>query len=583
MPDLTYLRVFGALCYPANDSENLGKLKPTTDIGIFVGYASSRKGYRIYNKRARRLVPNSVPVAPYVPLTNKDLEILFQLMFDEYLEPPRVERSVSPAPAVPVSVNTVSTPSSTTIDQDAPSPSHSPSSLALQSLSLQQRVRAESTIMEDNPLAPVDNDPFRVILSMINQCLTGKNSGHDMPRYPVLQMLWGIITSSNVDYTKLMWEEFIQAIQTFLTDKANLGSPTKKGMKDKPHVIPYFRFKKLIICHLGRIHNIHQRSASLFHFAEKDFRLGNLKFVSKGEADEVFRMPIPNELISNNIRNAPYYNAYLEMVAKHDRKVAAEKEGKMKTASAKQPKLKPAIEKSSKPTPAPKSKETKERPSKSSTAKLPKSKPAKEKSTKTTPPQQAGKGKIAKVHKVKSPFQLVDEPDEEPAQSEPEPKLEHQEDTQPLPVLEGKAIKVSSYGPSAQAQDDTSTNIVHDSPSPADAETSVAFEKTNNGDQGQVGSDPGKTLESRPPPEQVVMDEDRARPDPKESRGALAGPDPEPTHDEFMDDLYPKVQESLMFLTDENVILEDPISSTGTLSSMKNLEDAYAIGDHFID
>nr|GEV45638.1 uncharacterized mitochondrial protein AtMg00810-like [Tanacetum cinerariifolium] len=99
-------------------------------------------------------------LAPYVPPTNKDLEILFQLIFDEYLEPPRVERPVSPTSTVLVPVNTASTPSSTTIDQDAASPSYSPSSLALQSLSLQQNVTAESTIMEDNPLAPVDNDPF---------------------------------------------------------------------------------------------------------------------------------------------------------------------------------------------------------------------------------------------------------------------------------------------------------------------------------------------------------------------------------------------------------------------------------------
>nr|GEV18706.1 integrase, catalytic region, zinc finger, CCHC-type, peptidase aspartic, catalytic [Tanacetum cinerariifolium] len=43
--------VFGALCYPINDSEDLEKLQPTADTGIFVGYAASRKGYRIYNKR----------------------------------------------------------------------------------------------------------------------------------------------------------------------------------------------------------------------------------------------------------------------------------------------------------------------------------------------------------------------------------------------------------------------------------------------------------------------------------------------------------------------------------------------------
>ncbi|GJY28089.1 hypothetical protein Tco_0403856 [Tanacetum coccineum] len=54
--------------------------------------------------------------------------------------------------------------------------------------------------------------PWRAILSMINQCLTDKTSGHDRPRYPVLQMLWGIITSINVDYAELMWEEFVQAI-----------------------------------------------------------------------------------------------------------------------------------------------------------------------------------------------------------------------------------------------------------------------------------------------------------------------------------------------------------------------------------
>ncbi|GKE11562.1 hypothetical protein Tco_1415113 [Tanacetum coccineum] len=62
------------------------------------------------------LVPNPVPTAPYVPPTNKELEILFQLMFDEYLEPTRVERSVSLALAVLVPVNSANTPSSTTID-----------------------------------------------------------------------------------------------------------------------------------------------------------------------------------------------------------------------------------------------------------------------------------------------------------------------------------------------------------------------------------------------------------------------------------------------------------------------------------
>ncbi|GJV19558.1 retrovirus-related pol polyprotein from transposon TNT 1-94 [Tanacetum coccineum] len=52
-PNLSYLHVFGALCYPTNDSEDLGKLKPKADIGIFIGYAPAKKDYIIYNKRTR--------------------------------------------------------------------------------------------------------------------------------------------------------------------------------------------------------------------------------------------------------------------------------------------------------------------------------------------------------------------------------------------------------------------------------------------------------------------------------------------------------------------------------------------------
>nr|GFB67888.1 retrovirus-related Pol polyprotein from transposon TNT 1-94 [Tanacetum cinerariifolium] len=197
-PDLRFFRVFGALCYPTNDSEDLGKLQPTGDTGIFGGYAPSRKGYRIYNKRTRRimetihvqfdeltepmapvhlstgpapnfltprqissgLVPNPVPATPYAPPTNKELEILFQPMFDEYLEPPRAERPRSPAQAVQTPVNSAGTPLSTTIDQDAPSLHISPSSSAPQSHSLPPGVVAEPHFMEDHNVAPVDNNPF---------------------------------------------------------------------------------------------------------------------------------------------------------------------------------------------------------------------------------------------------------------------------------------------------------------------------------------------------------------------------------------------------------------------------------------
>ncbi|GJV86021.1 integrase, catalytic region, zinc finger, CCHC-type containing protein [Tanacetum coccineum] len=109
-PDLTFLRVFRALCYPTNDSEDLKKFQAKADIGIFVGYAPSRKGYRIYNKRTRRLMetihvtfdemdqkmaplrissgPEPLIMSPGqlksgLAPTDKELEMLFQPMFDE--------------------------------------------------------------------------------------------------------------------------------------------------------------------------------------------------------------------------------------------------------------------------------------------------------------------------------------------------------------------------------------------------------------------------------------------------------------------------------------------------------------------
>ncbi|GJS89217.1 retrovirus-related pol polyprotein from transposon TNT 1-94 [Tanacetum coccineum] len=133
--DLSYLHVFGALCYPINDSEDLGKSKPKADIEIFVGYAPAKKAYRIYNKRTRLiietlhvefdeltamafkqfssgpgpqlltpgiissgLVPNPPSPTSYVPPTKKDYDTLFQPMFDEYFNPP--PSVASPVPVV---------------------------------------------------------------------------------------------------------------------------------------------------------------------------------------------------------------------------------------------------------------------------------------------------------------------------------------------------------------------------------------------------------------------------------------------------------------------------------------------------
>nr|GFA65252.1 retrovirus-related Pol polyprotein from transposon TNT 1-94 [Tanacetum cinerariifolium] len=54
-PNLSFLHVFGSLCYLTNDSEDLGKLYVKADIGIFVGYALQRKLSESITEETRKL------------------------------------------------------------------------------------------------------------------------------------------------------------------------------------------------------------------------------------------------------------------------------------------------------------------------------------------------------------------------------------------------------------------------------------------------------------------------------------------------------------------------------------------------
>ncbi|GJQ91230.1 retrovirus-related pol polyprotein from transposon TNT 1-94 [Tanacetum coccineum] len=52
-PDLSFFHVFGSLCYPTNDHDDLGKFDAKADIRIFVGYMPAKKAFRIYNRITR--------------------------------------------------------------------------------------------------------------------------------------------------------------------------------------------------------------------------------------------------------------------------------------------------------------------------------------------------------------------------------------------------------------------------------------------------------------------------------------------------------------------------------------------------
>nr|GEU34534.1 hypothetical protein [Tanacetum cinerariifolium] len=156
--DLSFFHVVGALCYPTNDNDDLGKLDAKAYIGIFLGYAPAKKAFKIYNKRARKiietihvtfdeltsmaseqlgsgpglqcmtpatsssgLVPNPIPQQPCIPPLRDDWNRLFQPMFDKYFTPLSIAISLVQEAVAPRAVVLAESRVSNSIDQDASS------------------------------------------------------------------------------------------------------------------------------------------------------------------------------------------------------------------------------------------------------------------------------------------------------------------------------------------------------------------------------------------------------------------------------------------------------------------------------
>ncbi|GKE64862.1 retrovirus-related pol polyprotein from transposon TNT 1-94, partial [Tanacetum coccineum] len=54
--NIAYFHMFGSLCYPTNDRDDLGKMKPKADIGVFIGYSKASTGFRIYNRPTKMIM-----------------------------------------------------------------------------------------------------------------------------------------------------------------------------------------------------------------------------------------------------------------------------------------------------------------------------------------------------------------------------------------------------------------------------------------------------------------------------------------------------------------------------------------------
>ncbi|GJX84489.1 retrovirus-related pol polyprotein from transposon TNT 1-94 [Tanacetum coccineum] len=163
-PDISFLHVFGALCYPKNDREDIGKLGAKGDIGFFIGYSADSCAYRVYNRRTKKIMETmnvtfdelsamafeqssskpglqrmtsghlssglDLTYAPSTITTQKptegELDLLFEAMYDDYIggQPSSAPRTAPAAQAPQV----LQTPTATTTTADtAPTPTNSSS------------------------------------------------------------------------------------------------------------------------------------------------------------------------------------------------------------------------------------------------------------------------------------------------------------------------------------------------------------------------------------------------------------------------------------------------------------------------
>nr|GEW84904.1 integrase, catalytic region, zinc finger, CCHC-type, peptidase aspartic, catalytic [Tanacetum cinerariifolium] len=459
---------------------------------------------------------------------------------------------VSPTPSVRVPVNTAGTPSSATIDQGEPSPSHSLSSSALQSPSLQQHVAAKSAIIKDNPLAPVDNDPFVNVFALepsskvsssgdiafldgelkeevyVSQPEGFVDPDHPTHVYCLKKDLYGLNQAPRAWYDTLLrflldnkfskgavdptlftqkTGKHILLVQIYVDDIIFALTDPKAYTLDEAQLTDYsFAFNKILLycdnrsaialCCNNVQHSWSKHIDIRHHFIREQVEKGvvELYFVTTNyQLVDIFTKALPRER----------FEFLLSLLDKMDDENV--------------------------PTLAPTRSDDQILPFAAWNTNF-----FKAFTTIASVPTiyiQQFWNTLTYETKTGAYSFLLDETRFILDANLLKDSLE----IMPIDQAHSDAFKKTSSGGNTEI-----LQIYEEQGNDVDKQVHLE-EKMDKLDQGQAGSDPGRTSESQPPPEQVVMDKDQARPDPRESHGALAGPDPKPTHDEFMADLYLRI------------------------------------------
>nr|GFA50713.1 histone deacetylase 14 [Tanacetum cinerariifolium] len=287
-----------------------------------------------------------------------------------------------------------------------------------------------------------------------------------------------------------------------------------------------------------RKYRFHPRPDSPLYLSNEESVLGYPKFSAKGTKSEVFGMPIPDSLITTEIQQATYYREYLEKVTHHRKYLAGE------TWGVQNP-------------PAPK------------------------------PTQPARKPKTEEVPTVEP--QVANEDADYQKALEESIKDTYALPKGPLPPVVIRELESGKYQPLPEVPGKGKAKLTEEQSDNEEESEKVMLGAEEGGqDEGQAGPDPDAQAKDQTGSDAGAQAEGpvvHAGSDRKHIDLDVADVSPQPSTEQldegFTATVYPNVQENLKLAVEEPVLLEEPASSSGTLSSLQHLSRDFSFGDQF--
>nr|GEX53708.1 hypothetical protein [Tanacetum cinerariifolium] len=202
-PNVEYFYVFGLLFYPTNNRDDLGKMKLKADIGVFIGYSETSRGFQIYNRCTKKIMEtihvkldeltamvskhdclepelhrfNNInsSAEPMNTPSKEDLDYLFGIMFEEYFGKKSSDTPINSAAQLTQLHEDLLSTSSINIEEHEAPPIETTSNEQISPISLTEADElyqedsadfdGNSYWIKDHPLDQVIGDPSKPVMT----------------------------------------------------------------------------------------------------------------------------------------------------------------------------------------------------------------------------------------------------------------------------------------------------------------------------------------------------------------------------------------------------------------------------------